>query len=431
MTTQQISLDVPNLTLAVVGPFSQGKSTMVYYLTNGTKTQRSSKEKKRNITMDAGYGNCFIYRDPSKDPPFCYHSTGKKTKKFVCPTGEIGELVHHISFVDLPGHNQLLPVLLKAIGAGIQGAVVVVSGANELDETPQLEQHLNALKLQGIEDPIFCLNKLDLITYEEAFQKKKKLDKYCSVIGIDNQITIPCSFTLSSTINEKDKVRRDQNLILNFIMEKYPPKVHSEDEDPIFVITRSFDVNSPNKLIEDMVGGIIGGTLVKGVLKVGDQVELRPGFKTKNNKGKIVVTPIEITISSIHSENIPLEEITTNGLFALGTDMDPYYTKLNKIEGSIIGLKGKLPPVYSKVEIIVTSEFILKENDLVTIQVKSTQTNCRITSIKGKKKKTISLNCADPLCIFPKENISFWSHSNTNKEYLTNGIFKSGFIICQ
>ena len=46
MTTQQISLDVPNLTLAVVGPFSQGKSTMVYYLTNGTKTQRSSKEKK-------------------------------------------------------------------------------------------------------------------------------------------------------------------------------------------------------------------------------------------------------------------------------------------------------------------------------------------------------------------------------------------------
>ena len=155
MTSQNVSLEVPNLTLAVVGPFSQGKSTMVYYLTNGTKTQRSSKEKKRNITMDAGYGNLFIYRDLSKKPPFCYHSTGKRTKKFICPSGEIGVLVHHISFVDLPGHNQLLPVLLKATGAGIQGGIVVVSGANDLDETPQLEQHINALKLQGIEDPIF------------------------------------------------------------------------------------------------------------------------------------------------------------------------------------------------------------------------------------------------------------------------------------
>ena len=428
---QKVSLETPNKTIALVGPFSHGKSALVYYLTNGTKTQRSSKEKKRNITMEAGYGNCFIYRDPSKDPPFCYHSIGKKTDRFICPSGTVGELVHHISFVDLPGHNQLLPVLLKAIGAGIQGAIAVVSGANDLNETPQLTQHLNALRLQGIEDPIFCLNKLDLVSYEQALRKKEDLDDFCSKLGINNEITIPCSFTLSSIIDEKKSLRRDQNLILNYIMEKYPPENHLEEDDPLFVITRSFDVNSPKTPIDNMIGGIIGGTQVQGVLKVNDKVELRPGFISKDEKGQMKVEPIEITILSIHSENIPLDKITTNGLFALGTDIDPFYTKKNKLEGSILGLKGKMPPIYSKVDIVVTDEFDLKIKDLVTLQVKSTQTMCRITSIKGKKKKTISLNCQNPLCIFPNSTVSFWTSDTSDKKFITSGVFKTGFIVCK
>ena len=48
------------------------------------------------------------------------------------------------------------------------------------------------------------------------------------------------------------------------------------------IIIRSFDVNKPGENIEDLKGGVAGGTIIRGVLKVGDKISIRPGLITKN-----------------------------------------------------------------------------------------------------------------------------------------------------
>jgi translation initiation factor 2 subunit 3 len=43
------------------------------------------------------------------------------------------------------------------------------------------------------------------------------------------------------------------------------------------IIIRSFDVNKPGEKVDNLRGGVVGGSILCGVLKVGDEVEIRPG----------------------------------------------------------------------------------------------------------------------------------------------------------
>jgi translation initiation factor 2 subunit 3 len=43
------------------------------------------------------------------------------------------------------------------------------------------------------------------------------------------------------------------------------------------IIIRSFDVNRPGERAETLKGGVVGGSILCGYLRVGDEVEIRPG----------------------------------------------------------------------------------------------------------------------------------------------------------
>ena len=70
--------------------------------------------------------------------------------------GEECQLVHHLSFVDCPGHQELILTMLGSIKL-MNGAIVVVSAADPIDKKPQLIQHLAAIKLAGLKNIIVCL----------------------------------------------------------------------------------------------------------------------------------------------------------------------------------------------------------------------------------------------------------------------------------
>lgn len=53
---------------------------------------------------------------------------------------------------------------------------------------------------------------------------------------------------------------------------------------PQMIIIRSFDVNKPGEEAENLKGGVAGGTILRGVLKVGDKISIRPGLITKNQR---------------------------------------------------------------------------------------------------------------------------------------------------
>ena len=86
----------PILNLGTLGSVSSGKSTALLSLT-GEKTQRHRSELVRNITIKAGYCNMKVYQ--TKDGN--YKSSSWKLKL------DDDKLVHHLSFVDCPGHQQL------------------------------------------------------------------------------------------------------------------------------------------------------------------------------------------------------------------------------------------------------------------------------------------------------------------------------------
>lgn len=45
---------------------------------------------------------------------------------------------------------------------------------------------------------------------------------------------------------------------------------------PRLIVIRSFDVNKPGEDVENLKGGVAGGSILQGVLRMGDEVEVRP-----------------------------------------------------------------------------------------------------------------------------------------------------------
>lgn len=69
------------------------------------------------------------------------------------------------------------------------------------------------------------------------------------------------------------------------------------------IVIRSFDVNKPGTCIDDLQGGVLGGCILKGILKVGDTIEIRPGHKIMDKTNDVVkCQPIITTICKIMVE---------------------------------------------------------------------------------------------------------------------------------
>ena len=69
-----------------------------------------------------------------------------------------------------------------------------------------------------------------------------------------------------------------------------------------FIVARSFDINKPGTDIKKLSGGILGGTITSGKLKVGQEIEISPGFKS-NRKGVSTWTPVKTKIKNIVSSS--------------------------------------------------------------------------------------------------------------------------------
>jgi len=76
-----------------------------------------------------------------------------------------------------------------------------------------------------------------------------------------------------------------------------------------------------------MKGGIVGGSILQGVLKVGDEIEIRPGEVGRNENGQIVCTPIRSKIITLNSENNNLLYAVPGGLIGVGLQVDPTLTR--------------------------------------------------------------------------------------------------------
>jgi translation initiation factor 2 subunit gamma (aeIF-2g) len=312
----------PEVNIGMVGHVDHGKSTLTKLIT-GVKTDYFSEEIKRGISIKLGYADAAIYKcgDPSKGPQY---ATNPKD----CVGG--AEFQRVVSFVDSPGHETLMATMLS--GAAIMDGAIMVIAANEKCPQPQTREHLMALNILGIDKIIIVQNKIDLVSEERALESYKEIKEFVKGTVAQNSPIIPMSAIDNTNLDA----------LLAAIQNYIPTKNFVKDADPLMYVARSFDVNKPGTKPEDLKGGVVGGSIIQGVFRVGDEIEISPGImQTKGNKK--IYAPIYSKISSIISGNMELEEKGPGGLVGIGTYLDPYITKGDNLVGQIVGKRGTLP----------------------------------------------------------------------------------------
>jgi len=318
MAKEKINIEnLESLNVGLVGHIDHGKTTLLQRLT-GRWADTHSEELKRGITIKLGYADCIIRR---------------KNGEYSI---EEGEPVRYISFVDAPGHEMLMATMLS--GAAMIDVAILVIAANE-GIKPQTREHLMALQAKSVKNIIIVQNKIDLVSKEEALKNYKEIREFIKGTIAENSPIIPISAQQNVNINK----------ILEELVKIEIPKRNLEAE-PIFIIARSFDINKPGTKIENIRGGVLGGALKQGRLKINDEIEIKPGISEKK-ENQLIYRTIKTKILSIYKGKYPIKEATPGGSLALETELDPILTKSDNLSGCIAGLKNNLPEVSNRIKI--------------------------------------------------------------------------------
>ncbi len=370
----------PILNIGLVGHVDHGKTTLTEKLT-GKWTDTHSEEIKRGITIRLGYADIIFRKCPKCGEPECY--TTQKT----CPVHNIPtEFLKKVSFVDAPGHESLMATMLSG-AAIIDGALLLVA-ANETCPQPQTREHLMALEISGIDKVIVIQNKIDLVPKERVLRNHQQIKDFLKGTKYEDAPIIPIS--AQHSIN--------MDLLIKTIQEVITTPKRNLDLDPMMLIARSFDVNKPGTKPKDIKGGILGGAIMQGKLKVGDKIEIRPG-RIVEEHNQIVAKPITTTIISAMTGSTPVQELHPGGSVALMTDLDPSIVFSDKLTGNIVGLPGKLPKIWYNFElechllerVVGAKEDLkvdaIKPNEILMLNVNSAATVGFVNSISKNKVK--------------------------------------------
>ena len=317
----------PELNLALVGHVDHGKTTLTERL-SGKWTDTHSEEMKKGITIRLGYADFTIYHCDKCN----FYTTKEKCVKCNSPTTPLRK----ISLVDAPGHESLMATMLS--GAAIVDGALLLVAANEKCPQPQTKEHLMALQISGIKNIIIVQNKIDLVSHEEALQNYKEIREFLANTNYKDAPIIPISARANVNIDMLAKVIQEKVLTPHRDLEK----------EPVMLVARSFDINKPGAAPEKLKGGVLGGTVRQGRFKVGEEVEILPGYMVEE-KNKKVSKPLHTKIIEIYSGGVSVPEITPGGSMAFSTTLDPGIVKSDSLTGSLVGYPGKLPPVLYQV----------------------------------------------------------------------------------
>src|SRR3989338_240301 len=150
-------------------------------------------------------------------------------------------------------------------------------------------------------------------------------------------------------ISAKNNVNID--LLIHTIEEQFPTPKRDTKKDPLMFIARSFDINKPGAPLTKIVGGVLGGALKQGILKVGEKVEIRPGRKVER-EGKVSWLPLLTTVIQIKTGNDDLKSAQPGASIALLTSLDPALVKSDSLSGNVVGHVAKLPEVYTELQLV-------------------------------------------------------------------------------
>lgn len=368
-------MTIPHLNLGMIGHVDHGKTTLTEAL-SGTWTDRHSEELKRGVSIRLGYADT-VFR---KCENCKYYTVEEKCPKCEGKT----EPLRKISFVDAPGHETLMATMLS--GAAIMDGAVLVISADEPCPQPQTKEHLKGLEIIGVENIVVVQNKIDLVPREKVVENHHQIKDFLEGSIEENAPIIPISAVHGVNVDK----------VVEAVEREIPTPDRDFSKPPKMPIARSFDVNKPGTKPEKLAGGIIGGTLLYGKWKVGDEVEIRPGIEVER-EGRTFLKPLKSDITSLQKGGGSKDEAEPGGLIGVGTNLDPSYTKSDNLAGSVAGKPGTLPEPLSEIEIqanlldkVVGMDKEkevepLRTNEPLMINANTATTVGTVTSARGKE----------------------------------------------
>lgn len=251
-------------------------------------------------------------------------------------------------------------------GASLMDGAVLVIAANE-GVMPQTREHLMALQIVGNRNIVIALNKIELVDREKVMERYQEIKEFVKGTVAENAPIIPISALHGANVD----------VLLAAIEEFIPTPKRDPNKPPKMLVLRSFDVNKPGTPPEKLVGGVIGGSIVQGKLRVGDEIEIRPGVPYEEH-GRIKYEPITTEITSLQAGGRFVEEAYPGGLVGVGTKLDPFLTKGDLMAGNVVGKPGQLPPVWDELtlEVHLLERVVGTEEELRVEPIKRRKSSC-------------------------------------------------------
>jgi translation initiation factor 2 subunit 3 len=359
------------INIGLVGHVDHGKTTLTKAL-SGVWTDRHSEEIRRGISIRLGYADATFYKC-EKCSGLDAFSTEEK-----CPKcGGKAKLLRKVSFVDAPGHETLIATMLS--GSAIMDGVILVIAADEKCPQPQTKEHLLALKLMGLKNIVVVQNKVDIVEKEDAKKNKEQIAAFLKKVGIDAPI-IP----LAANYNA------NTDALIAAVQEYIPTPKRDPSKPARMYVARSFDINKPGIRIKDITGGVLGGSLIEGQLKIGDEIEIKPGIKSIKHNQEIWET-VKTKVAAIYEGEESYDNGTPGGLIAVQTMLDPYLTKSDSLSGNVLGTVGSVPEPVKEVDCklhliersLIDSDVNIMPNEPLMLSIGTTVTVGVVQKIKG------------------------------------------------
>ncbi|MFA4645801.1 translation elongation factor EF-1 subunit alpha [Pyrococcus kukulkanii] len=277
----------PHVNIVFIGHVDHGKSTTIGRLLYDTGNIPETIIKKFEEMGEKGKSFKFAWvMDRLKEERERGITIDVAHTKFETPH-------RYITIIDAPGHRDFVKNMIT--GASQADVAVLVVAATD-GVMPQTKEHAFLARTLGIKHIIVCINKMDMVNYDQkVFEKvKAQVEKLLKMLGYKDFPVIPISaWEGDNVVKKSDKMPWYNGPTLIEALDKVP-----EPEKPI---------DKPLRIpIQDVysikgVGTVPVGRVETGKLKVGDVVIFEPA-------STIFHKPIQGEVKSIEMHHEPLQE---------------------------------------------------------------------------------------------------------------------------
>ncbi len=290
---------IKHVIVGTAGHIDHGKSSLVEALT-GTNPDRLEEEKRRGITLDLGFA--FLDFDGVR-----------------------------LGLVDVPGHERFVRNMLA--GAGGIDLVLLVIAADE-GIKPQTREHFEICRLLGIPRGIIAITKSDLVDADSLGLVRMEIEEFARGSFLESAPIVAVSARSGAGLDE-----------LKRVLQRAAQAVAAKGATQIFrlPIDRSFAMKG--------FGTVVTGTLISGVVKLEDEVELYPAKKRLrvrglHSGGKQIARAVAGQRTAVNLAGIEHDEITRGMVLAPAG----IFEATQRVDARIT-LLGSAPPLKNRARV--------------------------------------------------------------------------------